>query len=123
MSAGFSAIKHQKIMNAKEQFTDDVMRSLDGAGRAALDQSVKEKILKGMQDAGYRIQDPGCRMQDAGYGTVRVGMIWKIAAVIFLLISLNVFTMVYFSKSSSGRANSAKSVASEYFSYMDPINL
>jgi len=103
-------------MNAKEKFTDDVMGSLDGAGRARLDQSVRESIMKGMQD-------PGSRMQDAGFGIVRVGMIWKIAAVILLLISLNVFTMVYFNKSSAKSTNAAKSVASEYFSYMGTINL
>ena len=117
-------------MNAKEKFTDDVMGSLDGVGRATLDKSIRESILKGMrdagwgmQDAGYELRDAGYGMRDAGYGTVRVGMVWKIAAVILLLISLNVFTMVYFSKSSSGRANAAKSVASEYFSYVDTINL
>ena len=51
-------------MNAKEQFTDDVMRSLDGAGRATLDRNVREGILKGMQDAGYRMQDAGYRISD-----------------------------------------------------------
>ena len=109
-------IKHQTDMNAKEKFTDDVMGSLDSAGRATLDQSVRESIMKGMQDAG-------CRMRDTGYEIVRVGMIWKIAAVILLLISLNVFTMVYYSKSSGNQAKALKSVTNEYFSYMGTINL
>ena len=105
-------------MNAKEQWTERVMESLDGAGRASMDQSVKEKILKGMQDAGSVSHEPRVVTE-----TITLSRVMKIAAVIMLLISLNVFTMVYFSKSSSGRANAAKSVASEYFSYVDTINL
>ncbi len=116
MSASFNVIKHQTDMNAKEKFTDDVMGSLDGVGRATLSHDAREKILKGMQDAGYG-------MRDAGYGTVRIGMIWKIAAVILLLVSLNVFTMVYFNKSSASTAKKTNPVASEYFSYMGTINL
>ena len=123
-------------MNAKEQFTDDVMRSLDGAGRATLDRNVREGILKGMQDAGcrmqdagYRMQDTGCRMQDTGYQMadsgwqIKTSMVWKIAAVILLLVSLNVFTMTYFNKSTTNQAKSTNPVASEYFSYLNTINL
>ncbi len=123
-------------MNAKEQFTDDVMRSLDGAGRATLDRNVREGILKGMQDAGCRMQDAGCRMQDTGCRMqdtgyqmadsgwqIKTSMVWKIAAVILLLVSLNVFTMTYFNKSTTNQAKSTNPVASEYFSYLNTINL
>ena len=130
-------------MNAKEQFTDDVMRSLDGAGRATLDRNVREGILIGMQDAGCRMQDAGyrmqdtgcrmqdtgCRMQDTGYQMadsgwqIKTSMVWKIAAVILLLVSLNVFTMTYFNKSTTNQAKSTNPVASEYFSYLNTINL
>ena len=132
MTAGFSEIKHQIVMNAKEKFTDDAMRSLDGVGRATLDQSVREKMLKGMQDAGSRMQDAGYGMQDAGYRIQDTGyriqdqsfsLLWKFAAVLLLLISLNVFTMVYFNKSSANSVKSTNPVVSEYFSYMDTINL
>ena len=123
-------------MNAKEQFTDDVMRSLDGAGRATLDRNVREGILKGMQDTGCRMQDTGCRMQDTGCRMqdtgyqmadsgwqIKTSMVWKIAAVILLLVSLNVFTMTYFNKSTTNQAKSTNPVASEYFSYLNTINL
>ena len=123
MSASFNVIKHQTDMNATEKFTDDVMGSLDGTRRATLSHDAREKILKGMQDAGCGMRDAGYGMRDAGYGTVRIGMIWKIAAVILLLVSLNVFTMVYFNKSSASTAKKTNPVASEYFSYMGTINL
>jgi hypothetical protein len=98
-------------MKTKEEWVDKAMGSLDGAGRAELNPAANEELLKRMQDAGYRI-DP-----------VKPAMVWKIAAVILLLISLNVFTIVYYHKSAAGSSSPASSVASEYFSYIDHYNL
>ncbi|MCX6283949.1 MAG: hypothetical protein NTW31_06930 [Bacteroidetes bacterium] len=105
-------------MNAKERFTDDVMSSLDGADRATLDQSVREDILRGMQGAGYGMRDAGYRID-----SLKFSLVWKIAAIMLLLISLNVFTMMHFSKSTVSSLNATKSVALEYFSYINHYNL
>ncbi len=112
-------------MKTKEEWVDKVMGSLDGASRAELNPAAKEDLLKRIQNAGCRMRDAGYGMQGAGYriDPVEPALAWKIAAVILLLVSLNVFTMVYYHKSSAGSINPAKSVASEYFSYIDHYNL
>ena len=98
-------------MNAKEQWVNTAMESLDGAGRAVLNPFVKEKILSGLAEP--------VRKQD----TLKFSLVWKIAAVILLLISLNVFTMVYFSRSSGNGTSVSRSLAMEYFSFIDHYNL
>ena len=98
-------------MNTKDQWINQTMESLDGAGRAGLSPSIREKIPD-------RIQAPW-----AGTDSVAIGLVWKIAAVILLLISLNVFTLTVSHRSSGNTRDSAKSVASEYFSYIDNYNL
>ena len=113
------------------------MASLDAAGRAVINPGFRENILKGIgnSETGNRkpgignsefgIRKPGIGIGNSefGYGTIKRSMIWKIAAVILLLISLNVFTMVYYSKSSGSGQSATKTVASEYFSYIDNYNL
>ncbi|MEI8007194.1 MAG: hypothetical protein WCI48_13390 [Bacteroidota bacterium] len=98
-------------MKTKEEWVDKAMESLDGAGRAELNPFVRERILQGFSGT--------VKEQSA----LKPGLAWKIAAIILLLISLNVFTIVYYHKSSAGSSNPAKSVASEYFSYIDHYNL
>ena len=98
-------------MNAKEQWIDTAIKSLDGVERAALSPFVREKILRRMQNS------------ETVTDSVKFSLVWKIAAVILLLISLNVFTILSFSKSSGSSQNSIKSRASEYFSYIDHYNL
>jgi hypothetical protein len=98
-------------MNAKEQWVNNAMESLDGGGRAVLDPFVREKILQGIDKA------------EPGQDIVKTGLSWKIAAVILLLISLNVFTMVNYGRSSGNTGSTARSVAMEYFSFIDHYNL
>ncbi|MCX6287187.1 MAG: hypothetical protein NTY96_08730 [Bacteroidetes bacterium] len=98
-------------MKSKEQWIERIMESLDGAGPARLSPDAMESILK-------RMQDPGSRTD-----SVKLSLVFKIAAVILLLISLNVFTIVHYSSSSGSSKVISKSIASEYFSYMDHYNL
>jgi hypothetical protein len=98
-------------MNAREQWVDTTMESLDGAGRAALNPFVREKILQ-------KLHEP-VREAEA----LKFSLVWKFAAIILLLISLNVFTMVYFDSSMGSGQSTTRSVASEYFSYIDHYNL
>jgi len=110
-------------MNVKEQWTERTLGSLDGIRRAELSREVREKILQTFTDDRCQISDIRYQSSDIINGTVRSSLVWKLAAVILLLISLNVFTMVYYSRTSGNAGNGAKSVASEYFSYMDNFNL
>ena len=87
------------------------MESLDGARPARLSPDAIESILKRMQDPGSRID------------SVKFSLVWKIAAIILLLISLNVFTIVHYSSSSGSSKVISKSVANEYFSYIATYNL
>ncbi len=110
-------------MKAKEQFTDDVMRSLDGANRARLSPGMREKILMGSGERGAGSREQGAGSGEQGMGSVSFSLVWKIAAIVLLLVSLNVFTMVHFSKSTVSSSNTTKSVAVEYFSYINHYNL
>ncbi len=98
-------------MKTKKEWVDKAMESLNGAGRAELNPFVRERILQGLSEPVTE------------QATVKPGLVWKIAAVILLLISLNVFTIVYYNRSSGSSSNPARSVASEYFSYIDHYNL
>jgi len=98
-------------MNTKEQWIDNAMGSLDGASPAPLNPVVKETILRSIQYTGRGVE------------SMTFSLFWKIAAAILLLISLNVFTIVYLNKSSDGRQNATKTAAREYFSYLNNYNL
>jgi hypothetical protein len=98
-------------MKTKEEWVDKAMGSLDEAGRAELNPAAKEDLLERIQYAGSVIDH------------MKPALVWKIAAIIMLLISLNVFTILYYHKSSAGSSSPAGSVATEYFSYIDHYNL
>ena len=98
-------------MKTKEEWVDQAMESLNAVGRAELNPFVRERILQGFA---------GPVKEQA---SIKPGLVWKIAAIILLLISLNVFTILHYSKSSGNGQSSTRSVASEYFSYIDHYNL
>jgi hypothetical protein len=98
-------------METKEEWINKAMESLDGINRAESDPVIFEKVL-------HRVQH-----QNPAVISMYSRKIWKAAALILLLISFNVFTLVYFGKTSGNSQNTAKSVANEYFSYIDSINL
>ena len=99
------------------------MASLDAAERAVSNPGLRENILNGIRNPESGISEPGNGNSESGYGTIRKSTVWKIAAAILLLVSLNVFTMVYYGKSPGTSQSATKSVASEYFSYIDNYNL
>ena len=97
-------------MNSKEEWIAKTLESLDGATRAELNPFAGERILrKAAEPAGAIL-------------SLTSGVALKIAAVILLLISLNVFTLICFQHSSGGSSNATGSVANEYFSYIDHYN-
>jgi hypothetical protein len=97
-------------METKENWINKTMESLDGVNRAESDPLLFDKALQRIQHGNPTVV------------SIRSGLVWRIAALILILISFNVFTLVY-SKTSGNSHNTAKSVANEYFSYIDSINL
>ena len=94
-------------MKTKDPWIDKAMESLDDTDRALLDPLIREMIL-------HRIQSPVHRQQ-----TLNSGLVWKKAAMILLLISFNIFTIVHFKVPTRAVQDIENSVASEYFSYID----
>jgi len=86
------------------------MESLDGAGRAGLNPFIREKILQNVPSPLPEIN------------SIKLSQVWKIAVVIILLISLNIFTLIHLQRSTGTFQNPVKSVASEYFSFIDTFN-
>ena len=98
-------------METKEEWINKIMESLDGTKRAESDPLLFDKVLQRIQHDNPTII------------SIRSRMVLRVAAVILVLVSFNVFTLVYFTKTSGNGENTAKSVANEYFSYIDSINL
>jgi hypothetical protein len=98
-------------METKENWINKTLESLNGVNRAESDPLLFEKALQRIQHGNPTII------------SIRSSMIWRVAALILVLISFNVFTMVYFTKASGISQNNVKSVAYEYFYYIDSINL
>ena len=93
-------------METKEIWTNKAMQSLDGIGRVGLDTFQQEKILQNIQIP--KPLNP----------TFRYTLVWKFAAIILLLVSLNIISILHFSGSNTTQ-NPVKNVASEYFSYIN----
>jgi hypothetical protein len=98
-------------METKENWINNTLESLDGVNRAESDPLLFDKALQRIQRGTPTII------------SIRSRMFWRVAALILVLISFNVITMVYFAKTSGNNRINVKSVANEYFSYIDSINL
>ena len=98
-------------METKEEWINKTMESLEGMNRAESDPVLFDKVLQRIQNHQPMVV------------SIHKQMIWKAAALILILISMNVFTLVYFSKSPDKDQNAVRTVANEYFSYIDSINL
>lgn len=97
-------------METNEEKINKTMESLDGMDQAEMDPVIFDRILQRLRDQGPKVI------------SIHKQLIWKAAALILILISINVFTMVFYTRSGSS-GNTVKSVATEYFSYIDSINL
>jgi hypothetical protein len=98
-------------MQAKEKWMDETMDALNGINRAESNPALLEKVMQSIH--------PDQPELIGG----QIGLIWKFAACIALLISFNLITLKQIDRSASADQNSAKSAASEYFSYIDYYNL
>jgi len=96
-------------MNKMEQQIDKTLESLDGIHRAKSNYFMYEKVMQRINNDGLKTLTRQSRI------------IWQMAALILILISINLLSLVYFSKTSGQSQDNVKSIANEYFSYMDPI--
>ncbi|MCX6247741.1 MAG: hypothetical protein NTW10_08405 [Bacteroidetes bacterium] len=98
-------------MQTKETWIEETMESLNGIIPAEGDPLLRERVLRQMAQG----EPEPIRIRSA--------LIWKIAACAALLVSINFFTWFHHNGSASKDQRTIKSVATEYFSYIDSYNL
>jgi hypothetical protein len=96
-------------MNTKEQWINETMESLDGIRRATGDPLLGAKIAERLRAGNGRTL------------LLKPGMLLKIAAGLALLITINVFSVIYYARTTSLTDN-ANPLVSEYFTYIKTIN-
>ena len=98
-------------MKTKEKWINETMESLDGIKSAMSDPFIHEKVMERLnQDNTSPIALPP-------------RLFWQIAAGLALLISLNIFSLLSYTTSSTTDQTPVKTLATEYFSYMETIKL
>jgi hypothetical protein len=99
-------------MNAKEQFIKEVMESIDSIKRAEVSPLLNEKLNRNWKfEIGNSI------------AFIRPQLILKVAASIALLITINIFSWVNYSKSTGTSGQDIKTFAKEYFSYFNDTKI
>ena len=98
-------------MNTKEEWISETMESLEDIQPAASDPILAEKVMN-------RILH-----QKPVVISLHTPMVLRAAALILLLISFNLITFIYFAKETDTSENNVRSIATEYFSYIDSLNL
>jgi hypothetical protein len=95
-------------MKTKEQWIDETMESLEGITQAKADPALFGRLQHLIVEAA-----PGRSM-------FPTRLLWKVAAGLALLITMNIVSYVQYNKSSdSGIAGDP--IASEYFTYIETI--
>ncbi len=96
-------------MNSKKQWIRETMESLDGIHRAESDPLVFHKVTDQFRNP-LKITPAREHRQ-----------LWQIAAGLALLVTLNVFSLVFYTRFTAASQNTEKIIASEYLSYLDTI--
>jgi hypothetical protein len=95
-------------MNAKEQFIKEVMESIDSIKRAEVSPLFNEKLNRNWKlEIGNSV------------AFIRPQLIWKFAASVALLIAINIFSWVNYSKTNKSDKQGVSTFAKEYFSYFN----
>jgi hypothetical protein len=97
-------------METKEEWINKTMESLDGIKVAECDPLLFNNLLEHFHPPKSNVF------------SIQSKMILRLAAMILIIISFNVFTLVWFTRSQNNNQDYVKSVANEYFSYMGSIN-
>ena len=98
-------------MKAKETWIDDTLNSLDGIRRAPAD---PELYLKVQARAG---------LPEKKTSGLWRNNYWPIAAGLAFLITLNIFGTLYYQNGQTSSLEVPAAVATDYLSYLSPINL
>ena len=90
-------------MNAKEKWIEDRLSSLDGLKKAEANPYLYSKVMNRMEK------------KDAKELRLNPSIVWSMAACVLVVLSINVFTLLHFSKATTEMNSNV--VAQEYFSY------
>jgi len=96
-----------KDMEAKEKWIGETMESLDGIRKAQADPALRDSILGSLS------------MAESKNAALSDRMLIRIAATIALLVTLNIIAILIYDGSGNTRQSGRKTVATEYFSYLD----
>ena len=98
-------------MNTKETWIDETLNSLDGIRRAPAD-----------PDLFLKIQARAVLPEKKTSGLWKANN-WRMAAGLAFLITLNIFGTVYYQHGQTTSLEVPAAVATDYLSYLSPINL
>ena len=98
-------------MKTKEQWINETMESLEGISRAECDPRLYDRVMQALGNSRP--------------GTIPFNprLVWKIAAGLALLISVNILSIVHYSRTHESGQTQINTLASEYFSYINTIKL
>jgi len=98
-------------MNLIEKRVEETMQSLDNIHRAEMDGNLHQRIMNRLRRGSGRII------------SIAPQTVWRAAAAIVLLIAMNVFSILHFSKAhgEGGAKMESNAFAQEYFSYSKPV--
>jgi hypothetical protein len=99
------------VMNAKEEWIDRVMASLDRAGKAEWEKAGKERVLDRI------LHGTGAAK------SLLPSYLLKAAAVILLLAGLNALTMAFYGKNQAEVQDSSVATDNDSFTYLNTYNL
>ncbi len=93
-------------MNTKEKQIQETLESIDSISRAEVPFDLGNKILQRVQKQNGKIS------------LIKTKMIWRAAACVVVLVGMNIFSLVHFSKSKVESLENSNPIATEYFSYI-----
>ena len=98
-------------MKTKEQWINETMESLEGISRAGSDPRLYDRVIQAIGNSRP--------------GTIPFNprVVWRIAAGLALLISINIFSIVHYNKTHEASETQINTLATEYFSYINTIKL
>jgi hypothetical protein len=96
-------------MKTKETWIDETLTALDGMNRA----TAPHDLLLKIQERAAPVERKTSVLQRSFY--------WSVAAGIALLISLNVFGVLYYHQTQKITREVPAAVANDYLSYLSPI--